>query len=78
MEAKVTEHKLLEIFIWTDDFVKAVDRLLLPMRVGQRRRRPGLAPSEMMTILIFYHHSGYKCFEYYYERCVLTDLRTYF
>ena len=78
MDTKVNEQKLLEIFIWTDDFVKAVDGLLLPAHTGQRRRQPGLSMSEMMTILIFYHHSGYKCFEYYYERCVLTDLRTHF
>lgn len=53
MDSKVNEHKLLEIFIWTDDFVKAVDQLLLPARAGQRRRRPGLNRSERMTILIF-------------------------
>jgi hypothetical protein len=78
MDIKVNEQKLLEIFIWTDDFVKTFDRICLPVRVGQRRRTPGLALSEMLTILIFYHHSGYKCFEYYYERCVLKDLNGHF
>jgi Transposase DDE domain len=78
MDCKVSEQKLLEIFIWTDDFVKAIDRISLPSQIGQKRRTPGLAPSEMLTLLIFYHHSGYKCFEYYYERCVLKDLRDAF
>jgi hypothetical protein len=78
MDIKVNEQQLLEIFIWTDDFVKAVDQICLPVRVGQRRRVPGLASSEMLTILIFYHHSGYKCFEYYYKRCVLKDLIGHF
>lgn len=78
MDCKVNEEKLLEIFIWTDDFVKAIDRMTIPRQSGQRRRTPGLAPSEMLTILIFYHHSGYKCFEYYYNRCVLKDLRDAF
>jgi hypothetical protein len=78
MDAKVNEQKLLEIFIWTDDFVKAFEENCLSVRVGQRRRTPGLAMSEMLTILIFYHHSGYKCFEYYYERCVLKDLIGHF
>jgi hypothetical protein len=78
MDAKVNEQKLLEIFILTDDFVKSYKKHCLPVRAGQRRREPGLAMSEIMTILIYYHHSGYKCFEYYYERCVLKDLRSYF
>lgn len=78
MEAKVNEQKLLEIFIWVDDFAKALDHICLPAQIGQRRRTPGLASSEMSTILIFYHHSGYKCFEYYYTRCVLTDLKGHF
>ena len=78
MDTKVNEQKLLEIFIWTDDFVKSYDRLFLPAPGGQRRRRPGLTTSEMMTLLIFYHYSGYKCFEYYYQRCVLKDLCDHF
>ena len=78
MDCKVNEQKLIEIFIWTDDFVKSFSQFCLPPQVGQRRRTPGLSPSEMMTILIFYHHSGYKCFEYYYERCVLKALIGHF
>lgn len=31
-----------------------------------------------MTILIFYHYSGYKNFQYYYEKLVLGDLKEYF
>ncbi len=27
-----------------------------------------MSDSEMMSILIFYHHSGFKCFKYYYEQ----------
>lgn len=78
MDSKINEQKLLEIFIWTDDFVKASDRIILSAQIGQRRRTPGLSTSEQLTLLIFYHHSGYKCFEYYYERCVLKDLLPYF
>lgn len=33
-------------------------------------RTPGLSPSEIATILIAYHHSRYKCFEYYYKECI--------
>lgn len=31
-----------------------------------------------MTIVIFYHLSGYKCFKYYYKQCVLGELKSYF
>ncbi|GAB3527570.1 IS982 family transposase [Pontibacter brevis] len=32
----------------------------------------------MLTILVLYHLSGFKCFEYYYERLVLGELRSFF
>ena len=32
----------------------------------------------MMTIEIFYHLSGFKCFKYYYNRFVLPHLKSYF
>jgi len=31
-----------------------------------------------MAILAYYHHSGYKCFQYYYQRLVLGLMRSYF
>ncbi|WP_116106222.1 IS982 family transposase [Lewinella sp. IMCC34191] len=34
--------------------------------------------SEVLTLIIFYQYSGYKCFEYYYEDMMAHDLRTYF
>ena len=34
--------------------------------------------SEILTIIIFYHYSGYKCFQYYYQQQVQSDLLTYF
>jgi len=42
------------------------------------RRIPQLSASEIITILIFYHYSGYKCFEHYYRRLLLQDLLSYF
>lgn len=75
MSLKVNESKLIEIFVFTDDFVKAVEKTTISASVCPRRRTPGLSLSEMMSIVVFYHYSGYKCFEYYYERCVLVDLR---
>jgi hypothetical protein len=36
-----------------------------------------MCESEMMAILIFYHHSGMKCFKYYYEQMMAKLLRCY-
>jgi hypothetical protein len=32
----------------------------------------------MMTIVIFYHHSGFRCFKYYYEQIVQKAFKSYF
>jgi hypothetical protein len=41
-------------------------------------RVPDLYDSELMSIFVFYHYSGYKCFEYYYRDFVCVVLRSYF
>lgn len=41
-------------------------------------RKPDLSDSEIMTIVIFYHWSGYKNFQYYYEQMVEKVLIQYF
>lgn len=74
---------LIQIFIEVDDFTQAYERHLKSKLLPQFcQRRPGpcrmLVDSEIMTLLIFYHHSGYKCFQYYYESCVLGELRDFF
>lgn len=37
-----------------------------------------ISPSEVMTIQILYHLSGYKCFEYFYTQAALKFLKVYF
>jgi len=76
--------KLIEIFCKTDDFYLQFDQWLsgaegsrLGLSPGSVRQ-PGLYPSEIMTILIFYHLSGFKCFKYYYERFIRGFGRDYF
>ena len=46
--------------------------------LDQPKWSSGLARSEVMAILAYYHHSGYKCFQYYYQRLVLGLMRSYF
>lgn len=71
--------KLTEIFILCDDFAKAYQHWCEQQQPNQT---PGpasqLSPSEVMTITIFYHYSGAKCFQYYYQDWVQGPMRSYF
>jgi hypothetical protein len=83
-DSKFDEYKLIEIFINVDDACIAMGKYVQShfLESGVSKKRPtritGVKESELITILIFYHYSGYKCFEYYYKKLVLEDLRTYF
>ena len=41
-------------------------------------RKTGLHMSECMYIMILYHLSGIKCFQYYYQDTVLKEMKKYF
>lgn len=81
----LSETKLVEIFCNCDDFCKKFDSLLekrlIAVRSSKSHNQPGLSYSEIMTILIVYHLSGEKCFQYYYEKnleSAQSVLRSYF
>ena len=77
--------KVVEVFCAIDDFCLQVKGYFtthpLPEGLAPRHpagRKPSLSESEVLTILVLYHLSGFKCFQYYYERLVLAELRSYF
>ena len=75
--------KLIEIFCQVDDFVNSlahyVDTHILGVPSPHSVNKTRLSNSEIMTIEILYHLSGYKCFEYYYTQAVEKGcLREYF
>jgi len=74
------ENKLIELFICLDDFCIALEewKSLQPQFSYALTRQPALSDSEMLTILVFYQFSGYKCFQYYYKHCVGVHLKSYF
>lgn len=75
------EKKLIEIFISCDDFCKIYDQWLATKSLTSEQNIPSktaLSDSEMMTILIFYHYSEYKNFQYYYQSLVMNVLRQSF
>lgn len=72
---------LLELFCAVDDFCKEWQTQhcnRLPQMIGQARRQPGLSESEIMTIVIHFHQSGYRNFKDYYTKHVLVYLRSEF
>ncbi len=77
--------KVVEVFCFIDDFCQEVKAYFashpLPKGLAPKHlagRRPSLSESEVLTILTLYHLSGFKCFEYYYERLVLGELKSFF
>ncbi len=64
--------KVIELFCELDDFTHQFNKKLSEHMLGQNNPRsvhkPDIDISEMMFIEILYHHSGYKCFQYYYEQ----------
>lgn len=72
--------KLTTIFYYTDEFCKLFEQetkvRVLSSGKNKRDRKCSLILSEVMTILTYYHYSGYKTFKDYYEKC--PDLRPAF
>jgi len=62
--------KLLELFCDIDDYVKALNKnpnnnFLLISKKSCRGFKPRMALSELMTILVLYHSSGFKNFKFF-------------
>ena len=72
------EFKLIEIFITCDDFCNALTQWQTQQGCLPTTRKGDLSDSELMTLTVFYHYSGYKCFQYYYQNCVQMQLSGYF
>ena len=69
------EDKITEIFVDIDDFCIEFDRQIQHFRLKDdnkpiRKRKSRLSDSEMMTILVCFHHSNYTNFKAYYNEMV--------
>ena len=82
MPTQISEEKLIQIFVTVHDFIQPFEAALINRSLtdNQRQltRQPDLSASEIITLLVYYHHSGYRNFQYYYERLVLAHMKTYF
>src|SRR5438045_8700568 len=72
---------LLALFVDVDDFCqvfKQASAQQLPTQTGRRVRQSELWDSEIMTIVIHFHQSGYRTFKMYYTEYVQKQLRAEF
>jgi len=78
------ESKLIEIFCDCDDFCNFFkqwqERIMIDSGTKPRKptRTTELSLSECMCIMIVYHQSGMKCFQYYYQEMVMKEMKGYF
>lgn len=70
--------RLTHIFIVCDDFCTALTDWQRQQGTLPTTKAGELSDSEMLAITIFYHYSGAKCFEYYYQDWVRPQMQTYF
>jgi hypothetical protein len=83
MQLILNTTKLVEIFVNCDDFMIDLEKLFnknsLPSPDNFFLKKERLMTrSEMMSIVIFYHYSGFKCFKYYYKLVIKKLLKKYF
>ncbi len=69
---------IVEIFYYIDEFCKFLDDNSLLSAASKPKRKPRLSSSEVMTICVLYHESGYKTFKDYYIKHVLINFKADF
>jgi len=73
---------LTRLFCDVDDFCQWFmvewEKTQIEDGTKKRRRSRSLSHSEIITIIIFYHQSGYKTFKWFYERHVCKRMQKEF
>jgi hypothetical protein len=73
---------ITEIFYHADEFCKSfekeIGKKLLSCGKNKRKRETALSLSEVVTIVIYFHFSGYKNFKNYYKKHVCIELKQCF
>jgi hypothetical protein len=79
----MNEDSITRIYCDVDDFCKTLKRYckshFLPNEQAQKWFPASrMSLSEVMTITLLFHLSGYRCFKWYYQRHVCAQMRGYF
>lgn len=69
--------KLVEIFYFCDEFDKVFQPYCQQKFIGKTHQGK-MNKAEMMSIVIYYHISGFKCFKYYYNFVIRRYWVAYF
>ena len=70
---------LTKIFYDVDNFCKKFEPKWEKILIGKNNKfKSSLSLSEIITILIYFHHSGYRTFKDYYTRHVMVVLKPAF
>ena len=73
---------LTQLFVEIDDFMKEFEKEMKKQLISdgtvKRDRDTKLSLSEIMTIMVFFHISGYRNFKHYYINYVSTHLKKAF
>jgi hypothetical protein len=80
MDTIVSRLDVTQIFCEVDDFYQSFEQMWqqqpqLPLRLGERRSQSRMRLSEVMTIAIAFHGSGFRTFKAFYTLCVLPHWR---
>jgi len=60
-------HKITEIFCLADEFCKEYDPFLKQFYLGNKAKRtPKMSRAEVITIMVIFHLSGFRCFKHFY------------
>lgn len=84
MSLSVARHDLTQVFCDVDDFYREFERLCerdiprLPCDGQPKGYQSRLSISEVMTIVIAFHGSGFRTFKDFYTHKVLADWRDAF
>lgn len=83
MDNSLARLDITQVFCDVDDFCQVFERHWqnqpqLPSIQGERRCRSRMSLSEVMTIVIAFHSSGYRTFKEFYTLRVLSHWQTAF
>ena len=72
-------NKITEIFCLVDEFCQHFIPFLEKNSIGQKSKRPPIMPqSEIISIMILFHLSGFRCFKHFYVFYVQKHMQTEF
>jgi len=74
----MNELKLIEIFCKSHDFCQKLDKYSQTYLLPNSSQASALSLSEIMSICIAFHLSGYKTFKHFYSSLVLPEWKAYF